>query len=420
MLVLVPQALIDTPYREEKAALKIVSRIVCGNLRECQKFRSRNELQGPPQARQSIFGDWINIDGNSLKAICGAYNQVCENLERDEFIERNHRYSNFHTKFPKSFRLHSNCWASPLVLHSVQQRLSRINFHSVVGDAGGELNEEYRAAQDHLGCFKLPEDQVERLNAICNATRWPDNAKRNVADLYGATWWSTVDRNGRYNTPYTCLPKGIRSELRCEGERVVGFDFKNFQPALLTLYRQTGISLTVPWQEQALYFQLCAEGKLYEYLAQHFPRQPSRHSAKKAFNVMLNQANAKMKEMTVFHIFDQHFPTYSQIIQEIKRTDHTTMARFLQGTEVEVMFGGVVRSFRAKTKAPFFTVHDAIYTTESHALLLREVLQKQIELWNIPTAVGEEGEHTTQTTPPPTNVGMKSRCGRVYPQSTSL
>jgi hypothetical protein len=266
----------------------------------------------------------------------------------------------------------------------------------------------------------LPEDQVERLNAICNATKWPDNAKRDVADLYGETWWSTVDRNGRYNTPYTRLPKGIRSALRCEGERVVGFDFKNFQPALLTVSRHTGISHTVPWQEHALYFQQCAEGKIYEYLAQHFPRRTSRRSAKKAFNVMLNQDNEKMKEMTVFHVFERHFPTYSQIIQEIKRIDHTAMARFLQGAEVEVMFGGVVRSFRARTNAPFLTVHDAIYTTESHAPLLKEVLQKQIEIWNIPTAVEDEGEHTTQTTPPPTNVGMKSYCTPAHPQSTSL
>lgn len=420
MLVLVPQALIDTPYREEKVALKIVSRIVCGNLRECQKFRSRNELQGPPNKPQSIFGDWINIDGSSLKNICGAYNQVCENLERDGFIERNHHYSNFHTKFPKSFRLHSNCWASPLVLYPVKQRLSKIKFHSVVGDAGGKLNAEYRAAQGHLGCFKLPEEQVKRLNAICNVTKWPDNAKRDVADLYGETWWSTVDKNGRYNTPYTRLPKGIRSELRCEGERVVGFDFKNFQPALLTLYRQTGISHTVPQREHALYFQQCAEGKIYEYLAQHFPRRTSRRSAKKAFNVMLNQSNENMKEMPVFHVFERLFPAYSQVVHEIKRNDHKAMAHFLQGVEVEVMFGSVVPSFRARTTAPFFTVHDAIYTAASNAPLLREVLQEQIGLWNIPTAVEEEGEHTTQITPPPTYVGMKSYRGGVHPQSTPL
>jgi hypothetical protein len=71
------------------------------------------------------------------------------------------------------------------------------------------------------------------------------------------------------------------------------------------------------------------------------------------------------------------------------------------------MFGGVVRSFRTKSDAPFFTVHDGIYTRRSEKRLMRETLQEVIDLWRIPTEVEEEEIHATQPLLP-IDVGMKA------------
>ncbi len=345
MLVLVPQALVDSRYGSEKHALKIVSRIVCGHLKECHDFRAKYHLKGKPSDPRTIFGSWINIEGKILKNICGRYNGA------------------------------------------------------------------YRAAEGHLGSFVLPEHQVGRLNAICDETEWPDDAKRRVAELYAGTWWSKVDDFGRYHTPFTNLPKGIRGEVRCAGKPVVGYDFANFQPALLTLHERAGYNVHIPDQEREIYFQQCRAGKIYEYVAGRCPVPTTRIEAKNDFLKMLNMENKSMKEMSLYSVFAESFPTYADLVMIIKRDDHRAMARFLQGTEAAVMFGGVVRSFMARTTAPFFTVHDAIYTTNDQKYILRDVLNEQIKILDIPTVVEEERESLPPTTPPPTNVGMKVSSG---------
>ena len=402
MLVLVPKTLCDSPYGNNKHALKIVSRIVCEQIKECHRFRASFELKGQPSDPSRIFGGWANILSSTLKGIASGYRTLCESLERDGFIQRNPHYSNFpHKPFPYSFRLHSNCWNDRLTLCRVHQRLSKKNFHSVVGESGGALNEQYLAAERHLVAFSLPEDLAAHLDAICEDSSWPDLQRHNIARLYQCSWWSKMDSFGRYHTPLTNLSKGIRNCLRCNGQEIVGFDFANFQPALLTLLSRAGF----PERERENYFSLCKKGQIYEYMAGRCPIYSSRKKAKMGFLSMLNMKNVAMREMPMFSAFEQSFPTYAQLIQQIKKDDHRDMARFLQRTEAEIMFGGVVRSFRTKSDAPFLTVHDAIYTTRSEKDPMRSALQEIIDQWSIPTTVEEEN-HSSSSTPSPINVGM--------------
>jgi hypothetical protein len=402
MLVLVPQSLCDSPYGDDKHALKIVSRIVCDQIDECRDFRSSSHLEGKPSNPAHVFTGWINLHSSDLKAISSGYHPTCVNLERDGFIQTNPHYSNFpQNRFPYSYRLHSNCWNDRLTLCRVQQRLSKKKFHCVVGESGGSLNEQYLAAERHLDAFSLPEDLATQLDAICEESSWPDLQRQHVARLCQFSWWSNVDAYGRFHSPLTNLSKGIRSCLRCNGQGIVGFDFANFQPALLVLLSKAGF----PERERENYFTLCKKGRIYEYMADRCPLYSSRKGAKMGFLSMLNMKNVDMREMPMFSAFEQSFPTYSYLIQQIKKDDHRDMARFLQRTEAEIMFGGVVRSFRTKSDAPFFTVHDAIYTPRSEKDLMRSALQEVIDLWSIPTMVEEE-THSSSPTPSPINVGM--------------
>jgi len=402
MLVLVPHSLCDSPYGNDKHALKIVSRIVCDQIDECHNFRSSFYLEGKPSNPAHVFTGWINLHSSDLKAISSGYRPTCVNLERDGFIQKNPHYSNFPQKrFPYSYRLHSNCWNDQLTLCRVQQRLSKKKFHRVVGESGGALNEQYLAAERHLDSFSLLEDDAAQLDVICEKSSWPDLQRQHVARLYQSSWWSDVDEYGRYHTPLTNLSKGIRNCLRCNGQGIVGFDFANFQPALLALLSKAGF----PERERENYFTLCKKGRIYEYMADRCPRYSCRKEAKMGFLSMLNMKNEDMRKMPMFCAFEQSFPTYAYLIQKIKENDHIDMARFLQTTEAQMMFGGVVRSFRTKSDTPFFTVHDAIYTIHQEKDMVRSALQAVIDQWNIPTMVKEEN-HTSSPTPSPINVGM--------------
>jgi hypothetical protein len=181
----------------------------------------------------------------------------------------------------------------------------------------------------------------------------------------------------------------------------VGFDFANFQPALLALLSKAGF----PERERENYFTLCKKGRIYDYMADRCPHYSSRKEAKMGFLSMLNMKNVVMTKLPMFSAFEQSFPTYAQLIQQIKRDDHRDMARFLQRTEAEIMFGGVVRSFRTKSDTPFFTVHDAIYTTRSEKDRMRFAFQEIIDQWSIPTMVEEENLPSSPI-PSPINVGM--------------
>jgi hypothetical protein len=282
-----------------------------------------------------------------------------------------------------------------------------------VGESGGELNEQYLAAERHLEAFALPEDCVTQLEAICEDSSWPDLQRKHVATLFQASWWSKVDKYGRYHTPLTNLSTGIRGRLLCNGQGVVGFDFANFQPSLLSLLNPEAI----PERERDAYFTLCKKGQIYEYMADQCPLYASRNEAKEDFLAMLNKTNTAMRKMPLFSAFEESFPTYSHLIQQIKKDDHRNMVRFLQRAESEIMFGGVVKSFRTKSDAPFFTVHDGIYTGRSEKKSLRETLQEVIDLWSIPTVVEEEESPTTTQPLLPIYVGMKGDSSCLPPPS---
>lgn len=421
MLVLVPQTLCDSLYGDDKHALKIVSRIVCGHINACRKYRSKQEAKGKPTNPDSIYGEWINVSGKILKTIASDYRKTCAGLERDGFIERNEKakYAHFQDKsYPYSFRLNSNRWTDRLTLYSVPQRRTKISIKRTWSGLWNRYSNEYEAAERHLTSFSLPEEQVARLDAMCERSTWPDLQRYRIATLYRGRWWSRVDSYGRYHSPFTNIIKDIRNALLCSGKEVVGYDFANFQPALLTLYARTGIDFEIPLDERDMYFDICQRGSLYEFIAEHSPGRPTRKKVKTSFCKMLNMMNEDMKRMTVFPVFDELFPTYSRIVQEIKKHDHREMTRFLQNVETEVIFGGVVREFMGRSSVPFFTVHDSIYVERSEEHILKDVLTNQINLFKIPTRVMKEENNPTPRSTPTFNHGMNVGSGCPPHQST--
>ena len=297
--------------------------------------------------------------------------------------------------------MQANWWNEPLKLFSVKKGINKKNFHCVVGVDGGEHNKEYLAAERFLGSFALPEDKVDELDAVCDLSSWPDQQRYHIATMSAKSWWSKVDDYGRYHSPLTNLSKSVRKYLSCNGRGVVGFDFANFQPALLTRQKINEISD----YENEKYCSLCSRGEIYEYMAEQCPRYESRDEAKTDFLTMLNKTNESMRKMELFKTFQVSFPRYADTVLKIKEDLHFAMTKFLQWHETQIIFGEMVREFMTKSKSPFFTVHDSVYSAKTEKQILKDVLTKKIIDYDLPTRVREE--ECLITTPPPINVGMK-------------
>jgi hypothetical protein len=409
MIVLIPQNLVsrESPYAADKHSLKIMSRIVCDHLKECHDFRSEHGLKGKPTDPRTIYGSWINIKAEDWKAIASQYRSILERLEQDCWIERCGHYSNYEgNRFPMSYRLHESRHADRLTLWPVTQRLSKRKFYRVDHGVAGELHPEYLAGKGHLNAFAINDSDCLGLDSICDESEWPDLQRQYIARFSSMQWWSVVDDYGRFHSPLTSFPSRGRPFLRCEGEGLCGFDFCNMQPAILAL--QT--VLPVPGGEAEAYAGLCREGRIYEHMLEVCPEFGDRAAVKEAFLTMLNMKNEMMARTAIYGAFSKAFPTFARAVCDIKKDDHKDMTRFLQYHETQLMFGGVVRSFRSSTDAPFFTVHDAVFTKSSESMRLQRALEITVKQNNIPTSVKRES--TTQPSTP-IYVGMND-CGGDY------
>jgi hypothetical protein len=411
MIVLVPKAFTESKYGSDKHALKIVSRIVCDNIQKCADFRSACAAEAKREGRycervakakptnpQSVLGSWINFHSYDLRSITSNYPTICKDLERDGWIRKNRHYSNFSgtRKFPYSFGLQSNWYSEPLKLFRVKQRLTRNKYRCVVGDAGGDLNREYSAAENFLDSFTLPEEKVEEWDALCELSSWPDWQRYLIAMMSQRTWWSHVDEYGRYHSPLTNLSKRFRKYIECEGENIIGFDFVNFQPALLTLQQLKQI----PEYEYEKYSSICKNEDIYLYMRERCSHYKTRDEVKTDFLAMLNKKNQYMVQMELFKSFAVSFPNYASLLQVIKKDDHRDMTRYLQYHESQIIYGGIVRTYMKETISPFLTIHDAVFVPCSQRDTLKDTFKKYISIHSLPVREEEEELFSQQSALP--------------------
>ena len=381
MLVIAPESLILLSDKNIEGSLKIISLIIGKQIKECSSWRSKMAQEGAPADPSAIFCRWVNVPSKELKSIVSNYRDILIDLEKDNIIERNNKAKYSKNRYPYSYRLGRSLWNATFNLKHIDQR-NTIKIES----SGIPYKNEYLVAESHLKKFYLSPEYLEQYNSICELSSWPLYSKASISRLYTSKWWSKIDRFGRYHTPLTNIVSRVRGYLKCEKENVIGFDFANFQPSLLCLYDKE----LLLQDDSKLYFELCRRGRIYDFMAKNSPVNSCRKEVKKEFLIMLNVKNKRMIQMPVFKTFQQYFPTYAKLIEQIKRDDHKNMANYLQRKESEIIFGCIVSNFISKTKQPFFTVHDAIYTIESQSHLLHNEFIRAINMYKIPTVVKEE------------------------------
>lgn len=414
MIVLLPESFSFTKFAHEKPARKIVSLILTRQIDQVAEWRSSQHLSGPPSKQEYQLSERAYVSRNELARINNHYKDIILEMVNENILKKYRHYSNFKKKkFCMSYCLHENLWNDKLFLSTVPQRKRKRTHKEMKGD----YNLYHQRAAGWIDCFDLPEYLVHEYERICDMSEWPDYQRAQVVKLNSKTWWDTVDKFGRYHTPISNMNKNLRPYLVCnhesfEDSKIVGFDFANFQPALLDHYSSNDIAIQIPEQERSLYLELCEKGKIYQYMADNSFYKTA-DEAKKALLKMLNLQNHIMRNTTIWKVFDQFFPTYSQLIQAIKqggKDSHKQMAKFLQEKESQIIFNEIVNSFTKFTnnQTPFFTVHDAVYTVIEAQEKLRTAMEKTIQRLKISTRIKQEGGviHCSNFYPP--NVYMNN------------
>lgn len=242
----------------------------------------------------------------------------------------------------------------------------------------------------------------------------------------------------RLHTNLTNMHSIVRNALTYDGKKLISLDIKNSQPYLSTLLlsknfwvqkneaknnnflsvsfddAQTPLNINI---DKGLYFQklkiskqdsyimlgeissllstkdfqqyidLVIKGQLYEFLQTEFEKElglsfATRKEAKTAVfqilftdNRFLGQEDAKPKK-----VFKKLFPNVYTVFAEIKRKDKTLLPRLLQSIESYLMIDVIAKRVAIELpKAPIYTIHDSISTTEEYVKRVKEIMNEELK-----------------------------------------
>lgn len=209
------------------------------------------------------------------------------------------------------------------------------------------------------------------------------------------------DRNGRFYSSITNLPKALRSCLSYDGEELVGTDVSNTQPLLLgelcdsVKLNQLKHSKNIIVNELMFnkfinhlndypsdlleYKTLVQDGKLYESfigIAPNFDRDVVKANMVKIIN---DRGYNDIKEKKILReALKQKFPTISMLLDLLKSVDHHYSSSTLMSLESWnfVQYFPEIFSYKeANQNIPLFTIHDCFFTTKSKI----DYLESEIE-----------------------------------------
>lgn len=214
------------------------------------------------------------------------------------------------------------------------------------------------------------------------------------------------DKNHRFYSNITNLPKVLRGCLLYNGEELIGIDVSNTQPLLLgyicepkfliKLLKSKDIQVdkrklvnmieyldSFPIEsypnDLEEYRNLVEEGILYEELTKIDP-EFTRDSIKKLLIVYINDSgkstNKGMKKLRI--AFKERFPTIAFLLEVLKSIDYTYSSSTLMTTEANLFIQEFPQLFyfiKQNQNIPIFTIHDCFMTTKSNIDYLEEKLK---------------------------------------------
>lgn len=185
-----------------------------------------------------------------------------------------------------------------------------------------------------------------------------------INDVNDGCYHFNVDlvKTGRVFNFITSLPSALRKFIKINNKAIVELDISNSQPLILNS------NLDTSFEDVKLYKKLCEEGIFYSYMENRI-KENGLETDDRTFKVdffskiyfSTEKRNSKWRT-----IFNNEFPNVAKTISEIKKENHVDLAIKLQRKEAEIFINTISKKCINEGINEFFTIHDAIYTTEDN------------------------------------------------------
>lgn len=239
----------------------------------------------------------------------------------------------------------------------------------------------------------------------------------------------------RFHSNLTNISSELRNAITYKGQNLVSIDISNSQPYISTVlfkkqfwtkefknsnlinlynlsnssnyYIMLGKTLETLTNKEVCdfsrYTHLVKQGRLYEFLQEELNSKlgleySSRKQVKSAVfqtlftnNRFIHQTDAKPKKL-----FSELFPNVYELFCIMKEKDKSLLPRLLQSIESYLMIDVIAkRVSKELPKAPIFTIHDSIATTNEYVDRVKEIMIEEltksigiapnlkIEYWNL-------------------------------------
>lgn len=209
--------------------------------------------------------------------------------------------------------------------------------------------------------------------------------------------FASRDQYGRVHTNLTVLKSEYRSQLVVDNHKLANVDVRNSQPLMLSvmlrmaaaqrhksslfssiysiLYSNSGREI----EDVRQYEELCCQGKLYDFLMSEIGYESDRKQFK--LDLFSNIFFCRNNPNSYYHqVFKKYFPTILRLISELKRKDHTVLAKLLQKAESTLVIDGVLSEFMENSPKIFVgSIHDSLLTEASATGRAIELFQKHFQ-----------------------------------------
>jgi hypothetical protein len=245
-------------------------------------------------------------------------------------------------------------------------------------------------------------------------------AKANILSLYIGDTHCSVDKTTfRMHSVLTNMSSIMRNFLTYKGQSLVSIDIKNCQPYLITallnqdIYstQRRGINLSnlnpelyarfkhnlppvntlkelMMNEDVYLYKSLVSNVDnnpldLYEYMLKECEKNSIRYDNRNAIKVGMYEVlfTANRYGTPIKKLFKKLFPTIDQLCKAIKESNKANLACLLQSIESHIVLKVITKRLaREEPKAPIFTIHDSVVTTQSYANKLKTIMIEELTI----------------------------------------
>ena len=368
-----------------------------------------------PTVNDEIIDDkgFVKLHAPTLKTIVGKYYlDYLKYLISDGIIETNNRY--IVGKASKGYRYTSVYTDSELIRYDFTDKHIRKKLTEA-----RKVKEADKKKYSYLykwftsGKLTIEKDAAFKFIKSHNLS---EALKYSVDAIQSGIWrFKVTGEAQRLYTNLTNLKRELRQFLRYDGEELVELDIKSSQPyffiklivvylsgeigqenALKLLSRYNGQwspsdeefesfikSFDVDLSDVASYMTMIKVGLFYptvqmiakEKLGKGYPTDKQ---LKGAFFELAYSSNRTKTEIKT--AFEDEFPIVTRIMKHYKWKDHSALAIKLQQVESDAILNVVGKSISKKlNRAPIYTIHDSIMTTQEHIDMVRDIMVSELE-----------------------------------------